>query len=126
MREIVRVEIDYAHRLMNHSGKCSRLHGHTSLVMVEIEGNPDEKTSMIIDFNDIKDVIKRNLDHRTLLNKDDPIKKFIPKEWVVEFNGDPTVENILLYIRDVLLKNFNITMIEVREGSGGVVRWRRE
>ena len=48
---------------------CRRLHGHTWKVIVEIEGQvqPD---GMVIDFRDIKTLIKQ-LDHKTLLPGED-------------------------------------------------------
>ena len=45
--------------------KCSRLHGHTWRVEVELEGSID-RDGMMVDFGDIKKVIDE-LDHKTLI-----------------------------------------------------------
>lgn len=42
--------------------KCSNLHGHTYSVDVEIEGNVDEKTGMVIDFVVLKRLVKEIVD----------------------------------------------------------------
>jgi 6-pyruvoyltetrahydropterin/6-carboxytetrahydropterin synthase len=59
-----------AHVLPWHSGKCSRLHGHTYRVEVRVEG-PLNENGIIIDFDDLANVLQTKviepLDH-TLLN----------------------------------------------------------
>ena len=59
-----------AHQLAKvHDGhKCKRLHGHNYRLRVECKGNLDEK-DMVVDFFDIKKVVKPlvdALDHRNL------------------------------------------------------------
>ncbi len=68
-------ELSYAHRLMNHSGKCKNLHGHNGKVEIEIEGILDLTTCMVVDFQEISDRVKSPimdlLDHSTILHKED-------------------------------------------------------
>lgn len=124
MRLSVKVVVDYAHRLLYYKGKCNNLHGHTAIIYVEVEGQPSEE-GIIVDFNYIKDTIKKHLDHKTLLNKNDPLVKCLPNDHVVLFDGDPTVENIIKLIRDVL-RDVNVMKIKVREGSGGAIVWKKD
>ena len=63
--------IEAAHRLPNvpEGHKCARLHGHSFLVSIHVEGTVDSKTGWIMDFGDIKKVFKplyEQLDHNYL------------------------------------------------------------
>jgi len=80
---------DAAHLLPNYEGKCSRLHGHTFTLEVEVSGRliqSGPKQGMVMDFGDLKSAVQNyvidKLDH-TLLNDTIP---------------NPTAENILLWI----------------------------
>ena len=63
--------IEAAHRLPNvpEGHKCARLHGHSFLVTIYVEGPLGEQTGWIMDFGDIKAAfapIYRQLDHHYL------------------------------------------------------------
>lgn len=61
---------DAAHFIRNYNGKCSNLHGHRWNVVVCIEGNRLDQLGMLVDFSEIKKVIRQTLnllDH-SLLN----------------------------------------------------------
>ncbi len=107
-------EISYAHRLQNHPGKCKTLHGHNALLYLELTGEVDEPTGMVIDFGDIKDVI-RQLDHQTILEKTDPLVFLISKVHpVVQHGGPPTAENLAGFLASTLLANFdNLSSVKV-------------
>ena len=90
----------YGHRLLRYSGPCRHLHGHNGLVEVTIESETLDERDMVVDFDDVKRIVKdwvdEHLDHRMLLAHDDPI---LPKlqelgEPVTVFDGNPTAENI--------------------------------
>ena len=58
-----------SHVLPKHSGKCSRLHGHSWVLHVSVKGAVDKETGFVQDFADISGVIKPiidTLDHRHL------------------------------------------------------------
>lgn len=61
-----------AHRLpmVPPDHKCARMHGHSFVVEVMVEGEVDPRSGWLIDFGDITAVVepllKRELDHRTL------------------------------------------------------------
>lgn len=66
---------DASHQLPNHAGKCSRLHGHTYRVQVEVRGpiqgqHGGSDEGMVMDFAQIsrvwKDQLEPLLDHRHL------------------------------------------------------------
>jgi 6-pyruvoyltetrahydropterin/6-carboxytetrahydropterin synthase len=61
---------DAAHYLPNHPGKCAMLHGHTYKLQIGIKGPIDIETGMVIDFGNMKEVVKKliidKLDHSCL------------------------------------------------------------
>ena len=63
--------VEAAHRLPNVPAghKCARLHGHSFRVRVVVDGPVDPRTGWVMDFADLKAVIKPlhdQLDHRYL------------------------------------------------------------
>ncbi len=93
---------DSAHYLPNHP-KCGKVHGHTYKVEVEVEG--ELKDGMVIDFEDIKAILKdvvAKFDHR-LIN---------------DFMENPTCENICLAIFNEIkdrLKDLKVIRVRVYE-----------
>ncbi len=51
-----------------HEGKCRELHGHSYEVVISVERPVDESSGMVIDFSDLKRIVRREvidkLDHR--------------------------------------------------------------
>ena len=87
-----------AHVLPHHPGKCSRLHGHSYVLEVAIDGplqDDGPAEGMVVDFDEIDKIVKTaiidNLDHRSLN----------------EFMENPTSENILVWIWDQLVSSFD-------------------
>ena len=95
--------IDCAHYLPGHL-KCGSLHGHTYKVELTIEG--DNKSGMIIDFSDLRQLLREVLspyDHR-LLN---------------DFIEYPSVENICEMIKRGLDSRIPFPLtLRVWEGNG--------
>lgn len=95
-------EIDfcYGHRLLNYDGKCRHLHGHNGRAVITIEQPTLDARGMVIDFSDIKrlvaDWIDREIDHRMLLSKNDPLLGALQAagEPVFVMDENPTAENI--------------------------------
>lgn len=102
-------EIDfcYGHRLLNYEGKCRHLHGHNGKVVITFEALSLDSRGMVLDFSDIKQTVNRwiddNLDHRMILERDDPAVAVLRelKEPVYLMDVNPTVENIAKLIFDV-------------------------
>lgn len=58
-----------SHVLPRHPGKCSRLHGHSWILHVSVEGAIDPTTGFVKDYAEISKVVKplvERLDHRHL------------------------------------------------------------
>jgi len=90
----------YGHRLLHHSGKCAHLHGHNGTVKIELRGDQLNPQGMVADFTDIKnsigDWIEKTLDHRTILQENDPLVPLLREqgEPILTLPAEPTAENL--------------------------------
>ena len=114
-------EIDfcYGHRLLNYEGKCRYLHGHNGRAVISIEGEKLDDRGMVLDFSDIKKSVSawidKNLDHRMILNRADPIVPILQEmgEPVYLIDENPTAENIAkLIFEQTRLQD--VPIVEVR------------
>jgi 6-pyruvoyltetrahydropterin/6-carboxytetrahydropterin synthase len=59
-----------SHVLPKHPGKCARLHGHSWVLTVAVEGSVDAETGFVVDYGMLKDLVNREvvekLDHTHL------------------------------------------------------------
>ena len=102
-----RIEFCYGHRLMNYDGVCRHPHGHNAVVEIDIQAATLDSRNMVADFSDIKRIVKgwidRELDHKMILRKDDPLADVLRKmgEPVFLLDSNPTAERIAQLIFDV-------------------------
>lgn len=77
-----RLEFDAGHRIPNHQSQCRHLHGHRYVLEVTLEGRVIEDATspedgMVMDFGDVKALIKEHVvdawDHAFLVWKKDRI-----------------------------------------------------
>ena len=114
-------EIDfcYGHRLLNYPGKCRHLHGHNGRAIITLEGSGLDERGMVLDFAEIKQIVSRwiddNIDHRMLLNRDDPIVPMLQEmgEPLFLMDANPTAENIAKLIFDLVAQH-GFPVVEVR------------
>lgn len=102
-------KFEASHQLVHHDGKCSRLHGHSFTLSVELSAEALQKggpgSNMVCDFGTVSKIVKplleSHLDHYHLnesLNTDSPTAEFIAK-WVYE-----RLEKDLPHLSAVLIK----------------------
>ena len=80
-----------AHQLRGYMGKCENIHGHNWKVRVRVEGDRLDSTGMLVDFTELKRMLKevmKYLDHVNL-NETSPFDTI-----------NPSSENIAEYIYD--------------------------
>ena len=87
----LQVESDFAsaHQLREYKGKCENLHGHNWRVLAVVKGERLGPLGMLMDFGDLKKVLKTlmdSLDHR-FLNDTPPFDRI-----------NPTSENLAKYL----------------------------
>lgn len=113
---------EMGHRLPEHFGLCKNIHGHSYRMIVEFEGDLNER-GMIIDFYDVDKIINpivEELDHSFLVKDDDNLvidflDRVNSKKVLVNF--DSTVENICNYMLIRIIKNelpANIKQVAVK------------
>jgi 6-pyruvoyltetrahydropterin/6-carboxytetrahydropterin synthase len=102
-----RIDFCYGHRLLDYDGICKHPHGHNAVAEIEVRTDALDKRNMVVDFTDIKRRIKgwidRELDHRMILRRDDPLADALEKlgEPVYLLESNPTVERIARLLFDV-------------------------
>ncbi|HZJ33609.1 MAG TPA: 6-carboxytetrahydropterin synthase [Vicinamibacterales bacterium] len=101
-----RIEFCYGHRLMNYDGVCRYPHGHNAVVEIDIHAERLDARNMVADFGEIKTIVKgwidRELDHKMILRKDDPLAAALQKmgDPVYLLDSNPTAERIAQLIFD--------------------------
>ena len=101
-----RIDFCYGHRLLNYDGVCKHPHGHNAVAEVEVRTESLDDRHMVCDFSDIKRKIKgwidRELDHKMILHRDDPLIAPLRElgEPVFVSDENPTVEHIARLIFD--------------------------
>ena len=53
---------DSAHMLSNYVGRCHNLHGHTYKLQVTLEGEVEDETGMVVDFQTLDQYIRSVID----------------------------------------------------------------
>ncbi len=98
------IYFNYGHRLMGGHDKCSHLHGHSARVAIEMATPKLDRQGMVVDFFDIRKTIgawiDKNLDHKMILCKKDPLVKVLRQagEPVIAVDENPTAEMIAKWI----------------------------
>lgn len=116
------VHFDAAHRLTQHPGACSNLHGHRWTLEVRLTGPIDPDDGMVEDFGAVSDVADA-LDHTAVLNQDDPLVDPVSElQDVVTLSGDPTSENLIdhvwILLEERLRPGASVTRIRLYETPG--------
>ena len=66
---LIKSDFSGAHNLKGYKGKCEELHGHNWKVEVGLSGSTLNSQGMIMDFKELKEMLKSalsDLDHRNL------------------------------------------------------------
>ncbi len=115
-----------AHRLPWHEGGCRNLHGHSYRMMVELDGDPDER-GMLMDFKVLKQILAplvESWDHAAIIAENDSALLGLLRQtdWkYVVLPCDTTSENLCICVADYLcreahsaLQAHNIHTVRVR------------
>ncbi len=144
MKIRVTKEFDFeaAHALDGYLGKCKDIHGHSYHLTVTFLGEINDKRElsdcgMVVDFGEIKELVNNKIkplfDHCLILRDDSRFKGLeIKNERVRYVNYQPTCENMLIEIVEILSKEFksnnNIVLCSalLRETANSYAEWHKE
>lgn len=129
-----------AHALPGHDGLCKNIHGHSYELLVTLIGEPisdpnSPKFGMVIDFKDLKGIIKGlivdELDHSLILRRDtenellEMMKSNYDRIVLVDFQ--PTSENMIIdfahRIRQALPDNVKLHHLKLWETVTSYTEW---
>ncbi|MGB0256055.1 MAG: 6-pyruvoyl trahydropterin synthase family protein [Flavobacteriaceae bacterium] len=129
------------HALYGYDGLCKNVHGHSYKLNVTLIGTPREepghvKNGMLIDFSDLKKIVKREIvevfDHATVLNVSTPHKRLADEmeatgHKIVRVNYQPTCELLLVdfaeKIKDLLPDGVTLFSLMLRETGTAFAEW---
>jgi 6-pyruvoyltetrahydropterin/6-carboxytetrahydropterin synthase len=129
------------HALYGYDGKCKNVHGHSYKLSVTVVGTPisdtsDVKYGMVIDFGDLKKIVKEEIvdvfDHATVFNKNTPHIE-LAKELkdrghdVILVDYQPTSEMMVIdfakKIKNRLPDNIKLHSIKLQETDTSYAEW---
>lgn len=116
MKVTKEITFDSAHMLSNYEGKCANLHGHTYKLQVTLNGDVNNESCMVLDFNVFKDILNNTImekfDHAVIFSapgyRNDAEHELYEwcrkysKRYVVVPGGKSTCEDIAPYIRKLV------------------------
>jgi len=131
---------DMAHALLGYDGLCKNIHGHSYTLVVTVMGVPIQdpnspKDGMLIDFKDLKNIIKQKIidrfDHALVLNNATPgeLLKVMMKNYdkIVLTDYQPTTENMIadmaVQISELLPKHLKLFSLRLRETPTSYAEW---
>lgn len=142
--ETIRVTKEFnfemAHALWNYDGACRNIHGHSYKLFVTLAGlavnDPgDPKFGMVIDFNELKQLIKEPVvdyfDHSLVVYRAaegealSQVRQMYEKVHVFDFQ--PTCENLVLFIvdtiRSILPQGLKLSAVKLYETATSYAEW---
>lgn len=133
-------DFEMAHALWNYDGACRNIHGHSYRLYVTLLGVPnpdpgDPKFGMVIDFKDLKEMVKGPIvdffDHSLVVYREaegeilSTIKQMYEKVHVFDFQ--PTCENLVVFIvktiRETLSPGIELQSVKLYETATSYAEW---
>jgi 6-pyruvoyltetrahydropterin/6-carboxytetrahydropterin synthase len=129
------------HALYGYDGKCKNVHGHSYKLSVTVIGTPisdkeNVKFGMVIDFSDLKKIVKEEIvdrfDHATVFNQKTPHVE-LANEFksrghnVILVDYQPTSENMVIdfaeKIKNRLPKSVALVSLKLQETETSFAEW---
>jgi 6-pyruvoyltetrahydropterin/6-carboxytetrahydropterin synthase len=129
------------HALYGYDGKCKNVHGHSYKLSVTVSGAPitdntHVKFGMVIDFSDLKKIVKEEIvdifDHATVFNQKTPhielAKELQARDHhVILVDYQPTSEMMVIdfaaKIKSRLPENINLFSLKLQETDTSFAEW---
>ncbi|GAB1856151.1 6-carboxytetrahydropterin synthase [Flavobacteriaceae bacterium MHTCC 0001] len=129
------------HALYGYDGKCKNLHGHSYKLHVTVIGKPimdntHPKYGMVIDFGDLKKIVKENIvdvfDHTMVFNKNTPHNELadILKAQghdIILVDYQPTSEMMVIDFAEIIMarlpENIKLHSLKLYETATSFAEW---
>lgn len=129
------------HALYGYDGKCKNVHGHSYKLAVTVIGEPIQDNSnvkygMVIDFTDLKKIIKEEIvdkfDHATVFNQNTPHIELAHElktrgHHVILVDYQPTSENMVIdfasKIKNRLPADIALFSLKLQETDSSFAEW---
>jgi len=126
-----------AHAINGYPGKCKDIHGHSyelhvTVAPVSIPQYFIPGTGLVMDFKELKAIVHQYIiqpfDHRLVLSKEFiRSHNFSNYENLLDWDYEPSVENLILYIRQVLCEKLpahvRLTRLRLFETCDSYADW---
>lgn len=127
-----------AHAIHGYEGSCKYVHGHSYELHVSVTNGKSgddfiPSPGMIMDFKELKRIVNssmlKHFDHHLLLSEEylKVNKELAFHESLFAFEAEPTVENMLLYIRRQLERELPIgiklAVLKLYETNSSYAEW---
>lgn len=131
---------EMAHALLGYDGSCRFIHGHSYGLIVTVKGRPineqdNPKLGMVMDFGDLKRVVKENVvdifDHALVLNSKTPAENFSDSKELFDklifVDYQPTSELLVVdfavRIQSHLPDHVKLHRLRLRETATSYAEW---
>ena len=97
-----------AHMVIGHKS-CGKIHGHSYIVDVEVDGERSGQFGFVIDFKILKDITRsicKTLDHRVLIPVDSP-------DLEVKYENENTIEFTVLNCLEYKLPKSDVVLLPI-------------
>ena len=130
-----------AHAIHGYEGACKHIHGHSYELHVTVRARENNShyipaPGFIIDFKEIKKLVQSYIiepfDHRLLLSSAYLAMhpNITHQENLIVWEVEPTAENLLLYIADILNKQFpgpvKLSRLKLFETKDSYAEWSED
>ena len=101
-----------AHQIKGYRGKCEAIHGHNWKVEVEVEGETLNDIGLLMDFTDLKKLLKSVIDplDHVLLNEVDGFRDQNPSSELI-------ARHVYNHLKDILPDGIDIVNVTVWESE---------
>ena len=129
-----------AHALWNYDGPCRNIHGHSYQLFVTVIGETisdqsSTKLGMVVDFSDLKKIVKNNIvdvfDHSVVISSKasqpeiERVEQMFDKFYVVDYQ--PTCENLVTDMAsrliNILPENVSLFSLKLIETATSWAEW---
>lgn len=129
---------EMAHAIHGYPGVCKNIHGHSyelHVTVSSVNGYKDyiPAPGFVIDFKDIKKIVIaaviEKFDHKVILSRDFLFENpsFSSQENLVTWEAEPTAENLLIYMKQILCEKLpdklKLVQLKLYETKDSYAEW---